>query len=342
MIRQLHLNSFKVFDELTLNMTKLNILTGCNNSGKSSILQAIRLLDKQKPLEGLGSLNDFIRGNNSGFDISCEDVKGRYVKFSSMRDGKPISNEKRVKSLISYISADRYGPRSTLDFGIYGEVDTVGAFGEKIIDFLYQLDTSFMELKVPEPLRINGGAGVRNNLQEWLRLVSPGVGFDFKTERGANIGWLEFDQHKSIHVGFGLSYVLPLILSVLVHASQMARKDDSQQILLLVENPEAHLHPAGQTMMGRLLALGAACGVQILVETHSDHLLNGIRIAVKDKKLEAKDSVIFFFKTIQPDGIVDSVPYAVVEELHADEYGMINNWPEGFFDETEKNLLKLI
>ena len=229
-----------------------------------------------------------------------------------------------------------------MDFGIYGEVDTVGAYGEKIIDFLYQLDTSFMDLKVPEPLRINGGVGVRNNLQGWLRLVSPDVGFDFKTERGANIGWLEFDQHKSIHVGFGLSYVIPLILSVLVHASQMASDGESRQIVLLIENPEAHLHPAGQTMMGRLLALGAACGVQIIVETHSDHLLNGVRIEVKEKRLEAKEAAVFFFKTIHPDDIIDSVPYAVVEKLHTDEYGMINNWPEGFFDETEINLLKLI
>ena len=101
MIRQLSLYSFKVFDELALNMAKLNILAGRNNSGKSSILQAIRLLDKQRPLEGLGSLNDFIRGSNSGFDISCKEADGQCVGFSFTRDGKSIGSESRIRSLVS-------------------------------------------------------------------------------------------------------------------------------------------------------------------------------------------------------------------------------------------------
>jgi len=340
MIRKLTLQNFKAFEELELKLKNLSILAGCNSSGKSSLLQAIRLLEKQNTLEDFDGLHDFIRYDCSDFKISCEDQIGQIVEFSYLRIGEKLSNNK-IEDLVSYLSADRYGPRSVLRFGINGEVDTVGEYGEKLLDFLYQLDTSYMELKVPDSLVINGGTGIRSNLQEWLRGISPGVEFDFSVEKNRNIGWTEFDKHKSIHAGFGLSYVLPLIISVLVHASQVKR-DNSQQIILLVENPEAHLHPAGQTMMGRLLALGAACGLQIIVETHSDHLLNGIRIAVKEKMLEAMDATILYFKRNILETLVGGASYTSVEELHIDEYGMINDWPTGFFDETEKNLLKLL
>src|SRR5690606_40491371 len=73
-------------------------------------------------------------------------------------------------------------------------------------------------------------------------------------------------------------------------------------VLLVLENPEAHLHPQGQTAMGILLAYAASCGVQIVVETHSEHVMDGIRIAVKDGILES-NSVKFHYLSKTKEGL---------------------------------------
>jgi len=76
--------------------------------------------------------------------------------------------------------------------------------------------------------------------------------------------------------GFGLSYTLPVITALLVGTL-------IPNSLVIIENPEAHLHPRGQTEIARLIALCAQVGTQIIIETHSDHLFDGIRIAAKNK-----------------------------------------------------------
>ena len=101
--------------------------------------------------------------------------------------------------------------------------------------------------------------------------------------------------------------------------------------LLLIENPEVHLHPAGQALMGQFLAEVAAAGVQVLVESHSDHILNGIRRAVKKGMLNvAKVSLHFFMPR---GGDVEQVTSPIM-----DEKGTIDCWPDGFFDQFDKDL----
>ena len=102
----------------------------------------------------------------------------------------------------------------------------------------------------------------------------------------------------------------------------------------MIENPEAHLHPQGQTALGRLLAVGASCGLQLLVETHSDHLMDGIRIAVRDGELNAQDAQFHFFAR-STDGETE----VETPKLAAD--GKLNFWPKGFFDQTLRNRARL-
>ena len=78
--------------------------------------------------------------------------------------------------------------------------------------------------------------------------------------------------HAPVHTGYGLTQVLPIIVAAL---------SSGPKGLLLIENPEVHLHPRGQAAMGEFLAEVATAGAQVIMETHSDHVLNGIRRAVK-------------------------------------------------------------
>ena len=95
------------------------------------------------------------------------------------------------------------------------------------------------------------------------------------------------NKYRATNVGFGLSYVFPVIVAALA-----ARAGD----LLIIENPEAHIHPKGQMRLGQLLSLAAASGVQVVIETHSDHVLNGIRLAVHERKISHEIVRLHFFE----------------------------------------------
>lgn len=130
------------------------------------------------------------------------------------------------------------------------------------------------------------------------------------------------DFHRPIHVGFGLTQVLPIVVAAL---------SASAGDLLLIENPEVHLHPAGQALMGQFLADVSRAGVQVIVETHSDHVLNGIRRSVKAARLKPEQVAIHFFRHPSSDAA------QVVSPL-LDSSGNIDSWPEGFFDQFDKDM----
>ena len=106
-------------------------------------------------------------------------------------------------------------------------------------------------------------------MQGWLQHISPNTTFDYRQIREAFIDVARFDEFNPVHVGFGLSYTLPVITNLLAYSTQ-----EFSGGLLLLENPEAHLHPAAQTKVGELIARSAATGnSQIVVETHSEHII---------------------------------------------------------------------
>jgi predicted ATPase len=106
--------------------------------------------------------------------------------------------------------------------------------------------------------------------------------------------------------------------------------------LLLLENPEAHLHPRGQVYIGDLMARAANCGVQVIVETHSDHILNGIRLAVHGGVIPYPDVRLYYF-----DRANDQMGSSVVSP-QIDRNGRIDDWPDGFFDEMDNSLAILL
>lgn len=115
-------------------------------------------------------------------------------------------------------------------------------------------------------------------LSGWLQKISPDVKFEPKLAKQADISYSLYDQHRSSNVGYGLSYSLPVIVALLLGTL-------NQDSLVLIENPEAHIHPRGQYEMSQLICLCVEAGAHVIVETHSDHLFDGIRIFAKKIKL---------------------------------------------------------
>lgn len=135
-----------------------------------------------------------------------------------------------------------------------------------------------------------------------------------------------------LNVAFGNSYILPIILAVLTAP---------ENSLLIIENPEAHLHPSAQFRTGQLLALAAEHGIQIIVETHSDHLLNGVRVMTK-AGMEGKgrtDAGKVEIHYIYQDK--DHPELHLNERIVLEEDGTLDHWPQGFFDEWELALRQI-
>ncbi len=186
--------------------------------------------------------------------------------------------------------------------------------------------------------RIAATPKLYDQISGWLQHLSPGVRLDAERIRQTDLVTLGFsynstqlaqdsERRRPTNVGFGLTYCLPIVTACL---------SAPPGALLLLENPEAHLHPRGQAALGTLLAKCAADGVQILVETHSDHVLNGIRLAVKHQTIANTDvSLCHFVRDTDTGDSYIQNPMILPD-------GELSSWPEGFFDEWEISLEELL
>ncbi|CAB4956610.1 unannotated protein [freshwater metagenome] len=129
------------------------------------------------------------------------------------------------------------------------------------------------------------------------------------------------------HVGVGVSQCLPVVVSLLLAPSHS---------MTLLEQPELHLHPAVQSRLGDFLLAMTASGRQCFVETHSEYLINRLRRRIAESEgNDVRDQVSLLFAE-NPDG------QSTFRTVEVNEYGAILNWPEGFFDDTQDDIERLL
>lgn len=370
MLDHIGLKNFKAFDEIELELGGLTLLAGLNGSGKSTILQALGLLrqsfDGRFLLEGSLALNGELVELGTGRDVLYQKFDRQEIELSLGENhngedktyswrarvepeadvlacvDKPADGELRLLELFThgsqFLRADRITPAVTFpkSQNAVRQQLFLGARGEFTAHFLLefgeQITTASIVRCADEPKAVSLIAQVN----AWMQEFSPGVRvepapvpmtdlvrlvFTYRSD-GASYG----DALRPTNVGFGLTHALPVITACL------AAKPDT---LLVVENPEAQLHPRGQSTIGRLLALTAANGVQVIVETHSDHVLNGIRLAIKDDVLSAEETRLHFFSRKPGEASGYETP-----RLGPD--GRLSYWPAGFFDQWERSLDRLL
>lgn len=373
MLRRLDLKHFKCFERLRLPLAPLTLLSGTNSSGKSSILQALVLLQqtmrehewsnrlmlngKSIRLGAVADVVDHVHGRRS-FEIGLEDGDRNYrwvftgertdlsLSASEVQtEGQTIENPKFLRFLLppqtdedhpalafarrilrlTYITAERTGPREIYALEDRQAVNVVGPAGEHAVSVL---NWGRDEAVLPE-LEIEDVPKTRlRQVQERMARFFPGFAYLLDQVAHANAVTLlirtseDTDFHRPVNVGFGLTQVFPIVVAAL-----SAGKED----ILLVENPGVHLHPAGQAMMGRFLAEVARAGVQVILESHSDHILNGIRRAVKSGVIPPDRVALHFFQARTPDD-------SQVISPQLDETGNIDHWPAGFFDQFDKDM----
>lgn len=235
-----------------------------------------------------------------------------------------------------YLRADRINPavtylRSALPF----ERDIfLGARGEYTVDVLrIHFDDPVPDGPLRHPVAVR--PSLSNQAEAWLSEICPGVTLEAAAIEHTDLVRLGFQFRRPGHpvsavrrptnVGFGLTYVLPIIIACLTATPGS---------MILLENPEAHVHPQGQSAMARLTCAAAAVGAQLIVETHSDHILNGVRLAVKRGLLQPKGVALHYFRR-EDEGIK-------IESPAIGPDGMLSQWPPGFFDEWDRSLDQLL
>jgi predicted ATPase len=406
MITEITLNNFKCFNpQIVLPVGQVNLLTGINGRGKSTMLQAL-LLMRQSPeysrtthhiifngsCVDLGTFDDvrnsdisrtepvevkFVFSSNNSFisvqytlveDITDDMIAQiKLAKFEIDLDNEkyhiqayPEDSKRimtvngaeyplqwknlipeglgeyqkvfnRVESIVDftkihYISADRIGPREFYDKQSFGDFPNVGKRGEYTANILSKKGENVVDEKLC--LLSSATSTVLDQTEAWISKIFDGGKIRIRTTE-ANIVILSINSiessktFKPTNVGFGYSYVLPIIVSALI-----AQPGE----ILIIENPEAHLHPYAQSQLIKFLAKVSTIGIQIFIESHSDHILNGLRIAVLDNIIQNDEvNVLYFFR--------DTVNSFV--QIPINDNGSIDNWPNGFFDQTNLDFSKL-
>jgi AAA15 family ATPase/GTPase len=120
-------------------------------------------------------------------------------------------------------------------------------------------------------------------------------------------------------VGVGVSQLLPVLVMGLLAP---------EGATLIFEQPELHLHPAVQARLGDFFVGLSKCGKQCLIETHSENLVNQLRLHMVEADEEEKKNYQIYFVSKDPE------KGSIFEPVQISAKGNILNWPEGFFDET--------
>lgn len=368
MLSELRLHNFKCFEEESFPLRALTMLTGLNSAGKSTVLQAMLLLRQSHedrilestgltldgPLVQLGTARDVLfesakeesitfalrwdDGTRATF-VFGYDQEADVLTFQRSEAEKGFAEQSLFTDRFHYLEAERIGPRSAFEMS---EFDVhrhrqLGTGGEYTAHFMALFGSEPTAAAMHHP--VANSPSLRDQVEAWMSEISPGLRLHFNPHRAmdlvnfgvsfAAVGIVTTNEYRSGNVGFGITYTLPIVVSLL-----SSRQGD----LVFLENPEAHLHPRAQSKIGELIARACSAGVQVIFETHSDHVLNGIRIAIKEKILEPNQAAVLFFrKELAGDRLKSQF-----SSLFVDSNGRIANWPTGFFDEFEKSIERLI
>jgi len=362
-IGRITLDNVLAFRRLTLELRPLTLLSSTNSSGKTSILHALallrqsydaRLLHESLMLNGdlvrVGVGRDILHSDPAdlldeaapALRIAIDDLSWT-VQYELNADTlRLLGNAAEPAGPLlgpgfQYLGADRIVPAVTYprSHEAVSVRRSLGARGEHTANFLRVHSGQHVAASAAaHPDAVSGR--LLDQVNAWLAEVSVATTVRVDDVEGADLVRLVFlrsgpdvktEPQRATNVGFGLTYSLPIIVACL--AAQPGS-------LLLIENPEAHLHPRAQAVLGRLLARTASSGVQIIVETHSDHVLNAVRLAVKHGEVLNADVLVHFLSRagfeLQP----------TLSSLAIGDDGMIETWPTGFFDEFDNALDDLL
>ena len=366
-LQAIELRNFKCYEALDLPCSALTVLTGYNAAGKSTVLQALLLLaqglrtaasEKMLPLNGdlvrLGSEGDVLRHGAAGpFTLGVQSAGERIRWTFGSRNAPSSSGCVPLRALecrrgcgsdmarsqeperIWPVHGEAASPLAAAvrDTAYVGAARGIAASGFSVAEDATQAagDVGSADQLAPhwyveyadeevDPARRHPqdtSGMVSAQVDAWLNELFPGAHLSFSLDK---MGY----WYGPANVGSGLIAALPMLVALLT------RPNGS---IVTVDCAEHHLHPRAQSAVGRFLGQMAGAGLQVIVETHSEHILNGIRLAVRRGLVPSNEVMLHF---VGQGGVVGQVT-----TLAVDRNGAVSDWPEGFFDQAEHDLATL-
>ncbi len=337
MLNCIRIQGFKCFQEAEIGFSYFTLLAGKNSTGKSTVIQAILALyqNSASSLAGkymnIGTVNEVKNWIAGSKKISLEvlyEHLGRDYAYSKIfedeyekRDGTEFPDEINIR----YLTADRIGVEDTYQKSLEGK-DKIGVRCEYAFFYL----AGHKDEEIREKGFIYDSTTkmtLSGQVDYWLERI---LGYrvtaeDIPGTELIRVSYKNRELGRDIrpkNVGTGVSYIAEIII-----AAFSCGKGD----VLIIENPEIHIHPSGQCELMEFLIFLAGKGLQVVMETHSDHIFNGLRRCVSSDRIN-KDKVRIYFFRQNEDKL--SIPV----EIFLDEDGHVQNQQDGLFDQIEKDL----
>ncbi|GEM55511.1 hypothetical protein B0A58_10580 [Flavobacterium branchiophilum NBRC 15030 = ATCC 35035] len=368
----LEIENFKCFTHKTIPINGLTILAGANGNGKSTVIQALLFLRRTiehcaKWNEGKYSyyetngLNVELNGAyclslGNSFLVTPRKTSPEFIAITfnypdeyfqvvyEIDDNinlhlKPIEvkntikeNESIFKQEFYYLNAERIGPRISQSIKFY-DFPNAGLQGEYVAQLISDTSSNYtFEIEESRKNSNSKSPRLEQQVNAWLNELMPGVSVTASYSPDTHSAQVKVDNYYTkgdptiaTNIGFGISYVLPILVTGLI-----AKKGS----FMIVENPEAHLHPSAQSIIGGFLAMVANSGVNVIVETHSDHFVNGVQIATALKEIDKDLVTINYFSQ-------ENNKQPKIESISINEKGELSSWPKGFFDQTQIDFAQL-
>lgn len=352
MLDKLNIIGFKSHGETNLILKSLTFLVGTNSGGKSSAIQSLLLLAQNvenkisSPLNGhLVSIGSFSEARNfitnaksfeiivtSGMDV----IKASFTPEDASRDETKmefISTSSNLADYINYLnknihylSANRIGGQDLYSKN-FDKYDEFGLNGEYSIDYLEQNKAVILHKNL---INSDETPTLGEQVDFWLNYIfsqrintipidgSDKIKAEFVLENGRTV--------RPKNTGSGLSYIKSILIICL--SSKIGD-------LIIIENPEIHLHPKAQSLLLEFFIKISNSGRQLIIETHSDHFFNGLRVNINNKSI-SKESVAVNFLTLDSDNM------SKTSLINISDNGRIMNTEDNLFDQFSKDMKSIV
>ena len=338
MITKIEIKGFKSFDDAELELNNLTLLAGKNSIGKTSVIQAVFAMvqEGKNPFRGeymnIGSIselqNAIVRRNEIEFNMEYEynGKEGTASKKISRTGIETIGESPDGKIKLIYCSSDRIGVKDTYEKYLGDEI-VIGKNCDYAFHYLQVHDEDTVSLSRDFVYDAESKLTFGGQVNFWLDKI---MGYQVQAEEIEKTEFIRvLYRNEKIafkmrpkNVGTGVTYITEIIIAALA-----CKEGD----LLIIENPEIHLHPSGQSEFVELLAFLAQCGVQIIIETHSDHIYNGIRKSIRLDRIDYDKVCIYSF-------VQDQRGCSIPVKIPVNKNGKALQKSEGFFDQIDKDL----
>ena len=343
MITNITLENFKCFRQVSINPKRLTVLIGPNGTGKSSVLQALLLIKQSVGADKLNYEGEYISlsGPDDLIPNFIPEPSLPYLQLRTENESKANSeNDKSIfaaefsTDLRLFPPGEHGGPIQT---GMLNRLSPIGqvlsklAFVPAIRGFLrpdyllgeeqtrgYSLGKghSAMEEQLATNLVYSGPLERLSRLMETV----TGTGLRADMVKGRRIQVKSMTSSGAVNIvaeGFGTNALIQLLLQLITAENKST---------VLIEEPEIHLHPKAQTELAEVLADTAkAEDKQIIMTTHSEHLLSRLLTLVAEKRLSPEELAIYSFEK-------DDKGECSATEIEVTELGQVTSGLTGFFD----------